>query len=352
MNPYVRLLQEALQEEGLVCSVVDGISPRRVRSLQGTAGIWHLHWLELLYTSKSFAHSIRSLAIVLAGLVLAKHGGGKVVYTVHNVSPHEQRFPLLGRIANTILFALADALHVHDKQAKQAVVRAYPLIMSWYNKCGKKIYIIPHGSYIGAYPDYCTREEARAHLGLDEQAFVYLFLGQVRRYKGIEDLVTAFGQLWDGKCQLMIVGHVYDATYATELHKLIENQPGVRAKFEYVPDPEIQYFMKACDVCVLPYRDVTTSGAAILAFSFGKPVIAPALGGFLELVSEERGILYDPEKADGLLRALQQARQTDIARAGQQAWRWAKDHEWRALVPSFVRIYSEIWKKQAAESDD
>lgn len=352
MNPYVRLLQKALQEEGLVCSVVDGISPRQVRSLQGMADVWHLHWLELLYASPSFARSICLLAAVLTGLILAKRDGGKIVYTVHNVNPHEQRFPILGRIANTALFALADALHVHDKEAEQAVPRAYPFGMSWYSKRGKKIYVVPHGSYIGAYPDHCSKEEARARLGLDEQAFVYLFLGQVRRYKGIEDLITAFSQLQDSGCQLMIAGHVHDAAYAAELRKLVESQPGVHTRFEYVPDSEIQYFMKACDACVLPYRDVTTSGAAVLAFSFGRPVIAPALGGFLELVSDKRGILYDPRKADGLLVALQRAREVDLAQAGQEAWSWAKQHEWRILAPSFIRIYNAVWKKREVESDD
>jgi len=64
--------------------------------------------------------------------------------------------------------------------------------------------------------------------------------------------------------------------------------------------------MNACDVCVLPYRDSTTSGAAVLAFSFGKPVIAPAMGSFLELVADGRGIAYDPAESDGLLHAMQQ----------------------------------------------
>nr|MBC7244128.1 glycosyltransferase [Chloroflexota bacterium] len=343
MNPYVRLLQGALREVGISCSVADGLSPRLVRSWREKPAVLHLHWLELLYTSTSSVRSIRLLAAVLWGLFEAKNNGCKIVYTVHNLNPHEQRMPFLGRIANPILFAMADALHVHDEQARLDVARAYPHVMRWREKSGKKTYVVPHGSYIGAYPNQCTREEARARLGLDQEAFVYLFLGLIRPYKGVEDLITAFSQLRDGVCQLVVAGHVHDAAYAETLTRLIQGQAKVHAWFEYVPDSDVQYFMNASDVCVLPYRDVTTSGAAILAFSFGKPVIAPALGGFLELVSRERGILYDPMKADGLLHALQQARLADMKKTGERALAWAREHEWRALVPYFVRMYNGVW---------
>jgi len=334
MNPYVRLLQEALREAGISCSVVDGLSPRLVGSWRGTVDVVHLHWLELLYTSRSFARSLRLLVAVLAGLLWAKAVGCKVVYTVHNLDPHEQAFPLLNRIANRAVFALADALHVHDKGARQRVVQTY----------GRRdsVYVIAHGSYVGAYPNNCTRQEARRRLGLADDTFVYLFLGQIRRYKGIGDLVAAFRQLADGSSELVIAGNVHDAVYGEELAQLTRGPARIHTWFQYVPDSDVQYFMNACDVCVLPYRDVTTSGAAILAFSFGKPIIAPALGGFNELVASERGILYNPATNDDLLRALQQARFGDMAEAGQRALAWAREHQWRTLAPRFARVYADI----------
>ena len=92
MNPYVRLLQEALHELGISCSVVDGLSPRLARSWRGTFDLLHLHWLELLYASPHLGRSLRSLLAVLLGLLRAKAGGCKLVYTVHNLRPHEQAF--------------------------------------------------------------------------------------------------------------------------------------------------------------------------------------------------------------------------------------------------------------------
>jgi len=340
MNPYVRLLQQALRKEGVVCSSASGLSPRLVRQWQGGAEVLHLHWVELLYATPSLARSIRLLAAVLGGLVWARAVGCKIIYTVHNLDPHERSFPFLASIANRALFALADAWHVHDEAAKLNVIRTYGR--------RKRIYVVPHGSYIGAYPNNCTKHEARARLGLADNAFIYLFLGQIRRYKGVEDLISAFGRLADDTCQLLVAGNVHDKAYGQLLTQLLQGRSGIHTQFKYVPDSEVQYFMNACDICVLPYRDVTTSGAAILAFSFGKPIIVPALGGFPELAADGRGIVYEPTSRDGLLRALAQARSMDIDAAGQRAMLWAREHEWSILAPKFARIYADVLKSKGS----
>ncbi len=334
MNPYVRLLQEALSDAGIVCSVADGLSPRLARSWRGAVDVLHLHWLELLYASPQLSRSLRLLSAVLLGLVWAKAEKCKVVYTVHNLNPHEQAFPVLDRIAHRTLFALADALHVHEEDAALDVTRNY----------GRRrgVYVIPHGSYVGAYPNDCTRQEARERLGLPSGSFVYLFLGQIRRYKGIEDLVDAFVRLGDAKSQLVIAGNVHDPEYGADLICLTEGRTGIHTWFEYVAGDQLQYFMNASDVLVLPYRDVTTSGAAALGLSFGKPIIAPALGGFREWAANGRGILYEPSQPEGLLEALAQGRHMDVAEAGHRAFAWAREHTWRTLAPEFVRLYADI----------
>jgi beta-1,4-mannosyltransferase len=341
LNPYVRLLQTALLEAGVPCSTAEQLSPLHLPLLPGVANILHLHWLELLYAAPTRGRTLLRLAAVLAGLAWAKVRGAKIVCTVHNLRPHEQDAATTNRVANAALSVLADALHVHDEEAKRGAAQVYGR--------SDRIYVVPHGSYIGAYPNDCTREDARARLGLPEGAVVYLCLGQIRRYKGIEDLIAAFKQLSavaseaeTSRCHLILAGHIHDPVYARSLSELTLGQKGIHTWFQYVGDAELQYFMNACDVCVLPYRDITTSGAAILAFSFGKPVVAPALGGFPELLAGGRGIVYDPQRSDGLLHALQEVRSTDMAAAAQKALAWAKEHEWRALAPCFMHIYESV----------
>jgi glycosyltransferase involved in cell wall biosynthesis len=203
------------------------------------------------------------------------------------------------------------------------------------------VHVIPHGSYVGAYPNTCTRAEARERLGLGKDRFVYLFLGLLRRYKGVDDLIVAFEQLDETSSELMIAGRIHDPIYASKLAAHTRDKDAIHTWFEYVQDHELQYFMQACDVCVLPYRDVTTSGAGVLAFSFGRPIVAPALGGFPELCANGRGFVYDAAEPEGLRRALRQARHSDVMEAGKRALAWAKEHRWSALAPRFVAMYRD-----------
>ena len=83
---------------------------------------------------------------------------------------------------------------------------------------------------------------------------------------------------------------------------------------KFIHGEDLQIYFGAADVCVLPYRQVTTSGAALLAFSFGKPIIAPALGPFPSLVDQARGILYQPGEK-GLLGAVLDTRALDLDEA-------------------------------------
>jgi len=56
---------------------------------------------------------------------------------------------------------------------------------------------------------------------------------------------------------------------------------------------------------VLPYVEILSSGAAILAMSFGKPVVAPDRGSLRDHVPPVAGDLYDPSDPRGLDRALE-----------------------------------------------
>lgn len=336
LNPYVRLLQTALIERGLACSTIERLTPRALPNGLGPRVILHLHWLELQYSAPTLARSLRRLAGLEVALAKARRRGARLVYTVHNLNPHEEQHRFLSTLATRMVMAQADALHVHDETTAARVTRL--------TGSNDKIHVIRHGSYIGAYPNTCTREEARKRLNLPQDAFVYLYLGQIRPYKGVEDLISAFRQL-SGIQRLVIAGNVHDAEYARKLATTASDSSSIQTHFGYVDDADVQVYMNACDVCVLPYRNVTTSGAAILAFSFGRPIIAPAIGTFPELASDGRGIVYDISQVDGLKRALSDAQSGGLAVSGEKAMRWAEDHRWSQLMPSFVRMYESTLER-------
>ncbi len=333
MNPYVTLLAAAMEQiaPGVTCTIRDDLSPCWLWRKRREIDVLHLHWTELLYASNTWRGAWRKWLRFISGLGLAKLASARIAYTVHNLEQHEGRYSLLNRTANALLFKVADIVHVHDERTRAAVAERFG--------CQRSLVVIPHGNYM-SYPNTCSREEARARFGIPQQTFVYLALGQIRPYKGIEELLKAFGRLPGRDCKLIIAGHVHDPAYGERIKALAAQDERVILSLAYVPPEEIQYFMNASDVCVLPYLHATTSGAAILAFSFGKPVIVPRLGDFPQLVGERRGLLYNAQDPHALLNALRQARQFDLVSASAEAFALARELDWRVIARQHLQAYA------------
>ena len=108
---------------------------------------------------------------------------------------------------------------------------------------------------------------------------------------------------------------------------------------EFIPDKDIQVYLKASDIFVLPYKDITTSGAAFLALSFGRPIIAPAITSFPEVVTPESGILYEASKPDGLVSALKEAKTR--AWSESEVFDYAHQLDWDKLGPQLSALYEK-----------
>ncbi len=341
LNPYVRLLARGVHATSPRIEVGHTyfLSLRWVLRHARVYDIFHIHWIEHLFMVPRTWQRRKGFVSVLLALLLARLLNRKIVYTVHNLNHHEGRSPILNRIANAVIFRVAHAIHVHDETVAQEVARRYGR--------RRNVFVIPHGSYLGAYPNAVDRRGARAYLRsmgihVEDDAYVFLFLGQVRPYKGIEFLIRAFRTLDAPHARLLIVGKAEAPAYAAEIRSLAEEDPRIITHLTYVADEDLQYFFNAADVCVLPYRHITTSGAALLAFTFGKPIIAPALGPFVELAAEGRGLLYAPGDEAGLAQALYRALAGELRGAETQALAFARARHWTALAREHVRVYERL----------
>jgi glycosyltransferase involved in cell wall biosynthesis len=334
-NPYATLFTRALRQAApdVECWLTSGVSWRREISRQ-RPDLLHLHWIELLYFSYATWQMAPRLARLLLVLSLARLSGIKIVYTVHNLHEHEALRPRLHHLANRFIFAAADAIHVHDESTRAELLRSYG--------AEQQVYVAPHGNYVQWYPNDCSRQQARTQLGLSPETFVYLCLGQVRPYKGLEELLRAFATLEGENVALLIAGHVHLSEYGDRVRDSAASDPRVRLFLDFVPDDQVQRFMNAADVCVLPYREVTTSGAAILALSFGVPVVAPAIGSFPALLADGAGLLYDPQEEVPLRSALLAAQHMDLAAARRAAQETADSLDWGAIGRQHVAVYRDI----------
>lgn len=367
-NPYVALLLGGLREAGvdaILCADpgTDGLPPRAA-----TVDLLHLHWLELwgrpTYVSLAGWSRLgiagrglrrwiepaandqwvfeqrrrRFLKRFFDGLAAYKDRGGRVIYTVHNLGQHEGEASRTEEAGLQRLLQLADALHLHasylipEVEARLSRVQPVPVVT------------IPHGNYVTWYPNQVSRAEARNRLDAGEPDRVFLFLGMIRPFKGLEELLPAFRQLSDPQAMLWIAGQPRPPDYHQHLAHLVAADRRVRWHPQFIPDDQIQLWMNAADIVVLPYRRTTTSGAAMLAFSFGKPVIAPALPAFRELMAEHPflGELYDPASTDGLRLALDRARSVDWHSHRPAILEWVAQFDWLTIGKRFADLYSQV----------
>lgn len=275
-NPFNYLLSEALTAEGCEVFDLDGRN-----WLYSRADVLHLHWPQEA-ASGSPRSALRKMARLIARIVVQKLRGARVVWTVHNVRSHDGDNPamerwLMGRVAS-----LVDGLIFLTQSSRDAACEEMPALAA------KRYAVIPHGLY-GTVSD-TPRETARADLGLPPDRPVVGFLGDIRRYKGLDLLLDAFEQMEPREATLLVAGAFASGSYGAEVRariaSLVEKGHAVRFIEERLDTPRLLDAVRACDVVALPYRAIWNSGFAILVLENGVPILTTDAPMFRELERE------------------------------------------------------------------
>jgi len=328
-NPYCDLLYGRLTALGVDVDADAQLSFEWLVRNRQRVGVLHLHWPEFYYRGRAGAATVRALVGFLACVAVARALGYRIVWTIHNALPHEPH--PADRMVRWILMRVARTA-VHSRAARRALPPG-----------GALPAVVPHGHYIGVYPDTVSRRDARARLGIAAGDRVLLFFGQVRDYKGIADLVQAFRTVSDPHVKLVVAGRPSAAADAEALRRLAADDARIQLHLRFIPDDEVQVFFRSSDFVVLPYRHVLTSGVAILALSFGRPLVVPRLGCLQDL-DGGCAISYDADDPQGLERALETAGRADPSLMAQHARAQAASLEW----DSIARAYRDLYELPAA----
>jgi beta-1,4-mannosyltransferase len=334
-NPYQRLLMDGLSEHGVTVAGARDIwfLPR---ILSSRPDVLHVHWLHPFFIGKTRLRSMVLLCLFLAQWFVVRLMRLKVVWTVHNLRDHEKRWPAAERLVTRLVAGAAQRIIVHCPSARDGLKAIFPEISI--DKC----VVIPHGSYIGVYPAAVESSRAREALHLNASQTVFLSIGEIRPYKGIEEMLALFEQQRLPKdTMLLVAGRVHDATLRARLEQAAERIPQVDVRLGFIPDDEIPLYLSAADVVVSPFRDVLTSGSILLALSYGKTVVAPRIGCLADLAKDTRGFFYDADEPEGLFNALVKARSDPDERLamGQHNLAFAQTLDWAKIGESTANAY-------------
>ena len=336
-NLYQTLLAKSLKTENAKVIFPQGY--RRVLPLvravrDNSCDVLHLHWLTPYIRSNTWLGSLFYSSKFLIDIFLVHCLGVRVVWTVHNQIGHNSQFPKLDLWRRKSIAKLVDKIIVHNSCTVDLLIQNWKIERS-------KIAVIPHGHYRDAYHPAIDRAEARKQLDLPLNGRIYLNLGMLRPYKGIENLLDVWRSdrdLFQGDT-LLIAGKPLDEDYGLKLTELAKSISGVILHSDFIESDRIHLFYSAADVVILPFTNILTSGTLILAMSYGKPVIAPKQGGISETVGRDNDLLYDSNEADALLRALEKSTHIDLEQLSQQIVTSCEKLDWNLIANETAKTY-------------
>jgi glycosyltransferase involved in cell wall biosynthesis len=269
-------------------------------------------------------------AVLHSYLVLclaARLAGIKVVVEFHEVQDTgEARHRWASLYCRKLIRPLlrrTDGVVVHSRFDRVALRQTYDL-------GGVPDEIALHGPF-----DHHAVPAPRTH-SADPSGCRLLFFGTIRPYKGLEDLIEAFGSL-PSHYRLTVVGETWEGW--TRPAEMIAASPAAdRITFvnRYVTDAEVDGYFAGADVVVLPYRRSSASGPLHIAMSHGLPVVVTAVGGLVEAAESYSGTVFAPAGSPSALAAA-------IGEAAGKAGRRHTDpSSWEESVAAFSRLFERI----------
>jgi beta-1,4-mannosyltransferase len=351
-NPYQQLLAEALRSNRVGFAPSPSLTPleviftadyRRIFPLfravkDNSATVLHLHWLTPYLKGENWCTRLIYSLKLLIDLWLIKRSGVKIIWTVHNHLAHNTRFPRLELWLRKKISQVVHQRIVHHQYSGEY------LSQSWKSKL--PFTVIPHGHYRTIYPAAIAQQAARQQLNLPLDGLLYLNLGMIRPYKGIESLFQTW-QAWQEHqelstctpCTLLIAGQPINETYHHHLKCLLGNTPGVIFHPNFIPAVNMHLYFSAADIVVLPFTHILTSGSLILAMSYHKPIIAPRQEGIVETLSPADSLLYEPQDSQGLLKALCASTTEDLETLSKKVSTACDRLSWDKIAQQTAAVY-------------
>jgi hypothetical protein len=290
-NIYIDILVEYIQQEGLAVEDWNKYKPFQ------TADVFHIHWPELLvwlrnrrfrrlegdYFIWNFFDTIRRI----------KRSNGIVVWTVHNLEPHDKHIREDDIYKNIIerLISSIDAFFVLTEKGIPEILKSFPSLSS------VPFFKTQHPSYSSTLEHSPLDKVIREKHGLGGKKKVFSLLGNLRPNKKADLAVRVFSNLNPTEFHLLLGGNA-STSYRHEIDQLIDNSENITADYGILTDEKITEYYSISNATVFPSSDYFNSGTIYTALSLNIPVIAartPTNEEIQEKVGSKWLYLFDGE---------------------------------------------------------
>lgn len=330
-NPYQQLMMEGLRRAGLE---VDYGHQHRLFGPLLTAlrpgEYLHFDWPERFYFRRSgLLTAINGWVFVLQLLFIRKVLGKKIIWTLHNLSPHIGLHPRTSRAVYSRLGRWGvDKVRVFADSSRIRLREIFGIPR-------QRVIVVPEGDYTDYYTDRRSRSEARAELSMDESDFILLQLGSIRPYKGILETIEHFKNYhFERPWHYYIVGAAWDEAYTRQVVAAAAGDERIHIEPHQVEEADLDRYFNAADAVICPYNKIENSGAVILAMGFRKAVVAPRIGVLPERLSSQPELLYVTSPREALVK-LDQLSHEELHAIGQRNYLAVRQHRWEDFAICF-----------------
>jgi UDP-glucose:(heptosyl)LPS alpha-1,3-glucosyltransferase len=187
-----------------------------------------------------------------------------------------------------------------------------------------------------------SRRAARGEIGLADETFTLLLIGNDWRKKGLATLLDALMQLADLPIHLVVVSNE-----AAAVSQAVAPYRALRERVHILPPrKDVEFYYAAADAYVGPSLEDTFALPAAEAMACGLPVIISARAGVSDIVHDgiDALVLNDPKNVAALATMIRRL-YTDrpfSERLGEEAAKTARQYTWERNGRELTAIFEEV----------
>ena len=290
--------------------------------------IVHLQWFQLSPMDYFYLKKLHKAGI-------------KLVVSIHDILPFNRK--IYDMHFHKKIYGLCDELIV---QATANIGRFKEL----FPEDAEKSEFIPHGHFLD-FADVQDKAEARKKLSVPEDKTVLLFFGQIKRVKGLDILLEAYGRLRERRQGLFLIvaGSVWKDDfhiYREIIDKYSFSEDELKLDIRYIPEEETAGYFSASDAAVLPYTDIYQSGVLQMVYAYGLPAITSDRQFFKDFIEDGvNGYLSRTGDAESLAAAIVKAKENKEAfpTMGERGREKIRElYSWEDIANKVTKVYEKV----------
>ena len=276
-----------------------------------------------------------------------------IVVTRHVLLPHNARNDPRWEQLYELVYRYCDGV-AHFAQASIKEFRERYAKTQW-SRGEEPIHVaIPHQNY-ASLPNSVSREEARKELGISRDANVMLVFGAIRNDAERQLVLETFHGLKVSKKHLLVsrwrekladVSWIRLKYWIRDLTRLFYRlHPRYHFNYSFVEEEDTQLFLNAADVLFIPRFHVLNSGNVTLGMTFGRVVIGPDSWDVGELLREMDNPVFDPDRPETAIAAVEEAFQLAVAGKVAEANYGTAQREWTVsgVAAEYQQLYQDAF---------